>query len=175
MHGSLRALATPYVALAILTSLFVNLLYLTSPLYLTQIYERVLASQSENTLLALSILMVGAFAVLALFERLRSWVFSRLATRSDLKITPLIFSAHLQGSKGGKQGLRQAATDLDQVRRFISGPGPTAFLDMPFTVLYLAVLFFIHFWLGLYGLVSVLLVLSLAMIGFWRQSAQSQN
>ncbi len=178
MHRKLVSLAWPYIFLAILASLFVNLLFLTSPIYLTQIYQRVLASQSQNTLFALTALMVLAFACLSLFERLRSWVFGRLATRMDLKIAPVLLQQHLASAQHGAathSELRQVATDLDQVRRFMTGPGPSALIDLPLLTLYVTVLFAIHPWLGLYAMAGAGLVLLMAIIGFWRQSGQSQR
>lgn len=179
MQKSVLALAWPYVLLAILTSLFVNVLFLTSPIYLTQIYQRVLASQSQNTLVALSAVMVLAFASLGVFERLRSWVFGRLATRLDLKIAPRLLRQQLddtQAASGTASGdLRQMTSDLDQIRRFLSGPGPAALIDLPMLALYVAVLFAMHPWLGIYALGSAGLVLLLAIIGFWRQSNRSQH
>ncbi len=178
MHRKLFSLAWPYIFLAILASLFVNLLFLTSPIYLTQIYSRVLGSQSQNTLFALSLIMVLAFASLSLFERLRSWVFGRLATRVDLKIAPFLLQQQLAQAQRGtarQSDLRQVTTDLDQVRRFMTGPAPSALIDLPLLTLYITVLFAIHPWLGLYALASAGLVLVLAIVGFWRQSGQSQR
>lgn len=178
MHRKLLYLAWPYIFLAVLASLIVNLLFLTSPIYLTQIYQRVLGSQSQNTLFALTAIMVLAFACLSLFERLRSWVFGRLATRIDLKIAPLLLQSHLAKAQRGSASnsdLRQVTTDLDQVRRFMTGPGPSALIDLPLLGLYVVVLFAIHPWLGAYALAGAVLVLLLAVIGFWRQSGQSQR
>lgn len=177
MHKSLLALAWPYVLLAILTSVFVNLLFLTSPIYLTQIYQRVLGSQSQNTLIALSAIMVLAFASLGVFERLRAWVFARLSTRLDLKIAPRLLRSKLEASQIGETDaagdLRQLTSDLDQLRRFLSGPAPAALIDLPMLGLYLVVLFAIHPWLGVYASAGAGLVLLFAMIGFWRQAGRS--
>lgn len=144
----------------------VNILALTSPLFMLQVYDRVLASRSVPTLIGLAVLAVGLYAFQAVFDIIRSRVLLRLGENFDNRlsgqvhdaIVRLPLEARLPGD--GLQPLR----DLDNVRGFLSGQGPTAFFDLPWMPLYLGICFLFHFWIGVTALVGAIVLVSFTII-----------
>ncbi len=141
-------------------SFVISILLLTQPLYMLQVYDRVLPSSSLNTLLFLSLIALLAIAVLGLLEVLRQLYASRLAIRfeSQLGAQAFLSGAHSQNAEiGDTQPLR----DLSTVRNFISSRVLQSLFDLPFVPVFLLLLVFIHpylFLLTLFGLIVVGLV-----------------
>jgi PrtD family type I secretion system ABC transporter len=144
-------------------SLFVNLLMLTVPLYMLQLFDRVLASRSEATLVYLTIAAVGALAVLGLLDMLRSRVLARISTWMEQRLSPIALSravgAMLQARSYGTQSLR----DITQVRQFIASPALLALFDAPWVPIYLFVIYLLHPILGVVGLVGAVLLFAVAI------------
>ena len=160
------ALSTCRGALAsiVVFSLFINLLLLAVPLYMLQIYDRVLSSRSEQTLILLTLITVGLLLVLGLLEIVRSRVLVRTGVRLDSNLKTRIFSATFKRSlsiPGGGQA--QALRDLDAVRQFMTGPGLIAFADAPWIPLFIAVGFLFHPWLGFISLGGAVIIFILAI------------
>lgn len=132
-----------------LFSLVANLLMLAPTLYMLQVYDRVLVSQSELTLIALSLITLFFFGLMAFAEWCRSRVLVRVGVRMhDLlaeRVFRATFDAHLR-----RPGLEPARPlgDLTELRQFVTGNGVFAFFDAPWTPLYIGVLFFLHPVLG---------------------------
>ena len=145
-------------------SFFINLLMLTAPLYMLQIYDRVLASRSEATLMALTVLAGGMLLVMGLLDLIRSRVLVRVGTRLDDLLNPRVFSAIFQRSLRIGRGERsQPLRDLDSLRQFLTGPGPFAFFDAPWVPLYLLVIFLFHPLLGLIALGGAVVLFAIAL------------
>ncbi|MBS7538038.1 type I secretion system permease/ATPase [Ancylobacter lacus] len=126
-----------------------NLLMLTGPLFMIQIYDRVLTSRSVPTLVALSALVLVIYVGLALIDILRSRVLARIGERIDETLGPASFRLALELPLAGPQsGAARPVGDLDQIRGFLAGPGPIALCDLPWLPVYLAVVFAFHPWLG---------------------------
>jgi len=146
-------------------SFFTNLLMLTGPLFMLQIYDRVLTSRSVPTLVALLVLVAGLFAFMGLLELVRSRILVRVGLRIDRVLNGPVFDTILRsGSVSTSQrNDTQTLRDLDQLRQFISGPGPLAIFDMPWAPIYFAVIFMFHWWLGMVAIAgaTILLILSL--------------
>lgn len=144
-------------------SLFVNLLMLTVPLYMLQLFDRVLASRSEATLVYLTIAAVGALAVLGLLDMLRSRVLARVSTWMEQRLSPVALSravdAMLQSRRYGTQSLR----DITQVRQFIASPALLTLFDAPWVPIYLFVIYLLHPTLGLVGLIGAVLLFAVAI------------
>ena len=146
-------------------SAFINLLMLVSPLYMMQVYDRVLHSRSEATLLMLTLITVGLLGVMALLEVIRSKILVRVGGRMDQLLSERILSAQFQASLhriGANPG--QASRDFDTVRQFLTGAGIFAFFDAPWTPLILALMFMFHPVLGLIALCGGILLFGLALI-----------
>jgi len=148
---------------AFVVSAGINLLMLTSPLYMLQVYDRVIASRHVDTLLLLTLMAAVALGVFAVLEAVRSvvglrlgaWLERRLA--GDL-VTATVGQAQLSGGGRGVPALR----DLSTVRGVFSGGGIWPLLDAPWSVLFYGILFLIHPWLGWCGLAGGALLLLLA-------------
>ena len=146
-------------------SAFINLLMLVSPLYMMQVYDRVLHSRSEATLLMLTLITVGLLGVMALLEVIRSRILVRVGGRMDQLLSERVLSAQFQASLhriGANPG--QASRDFDTVRQFLTGAGIFAFFDAPWTPLILAVMFMFHPVLGLIALGGGIALFALALI-----------
>ncbi|MDP3036425.1 MAG: type I secretion system permease/ATPase, partial [Rhodocyclaceae bacterium] len=143
----------------------INLLMLMPTIYMLQIYDRVLASRNVTTLLMLTLIMLGIYALEAALELVRSRVLIRASSALDLQLGSRVFDASFRryiNVRGGNPA--QALGDLTQVRQFLTGKGLLAFFDAPWTPIYIAVIFMLSPWLGLFGLVAMLLLLGLAWI-----------
>ncbi len=143
----------------------INVLLLVPAIYMLQIYDRVLASRSETTLLMLTLIMVGLFGLEALLEFVRSRVLVRASTALDLRLNERVFDASFDrylAGRGGNPG--QALADLSTLRQFFTGKGLFAFFDAPWTPIYIFVIFLLHPWLGLFALVAALILFALAVI-----------
>lgn len=150
---------------AFVFSIFVNLLMLTGPLYMLQVYDRVLGSRSEETLIALSILVVFLYLMMGTLDYARGRILARVGARFQDKLDRRVFSAMLLKSNlmpdenDQKSGLR----DLEAVQTLLSSPVLLALFDMPWTPIFLAAIFIFHPWLGYLALFggAVLVVLTL--------------
>jgi ATP-binding cassette subfamily C protein len=139
----------------------VNVLMLAGPLYMLQIYDRVLSSRSVPTLIALSIFLVGAYAFQALFDMIRGRVVVRAAALLDLQLGTTVHAAVIRLGVYGRQGeAQQPIRDLDQIRAFLMGAGPIAIVDLPWVPVFLLICAAIHPWLGAVSLVGALLLLA---------------
>jgi len=147
-------------------SLVANVLMLTPTLYMLQVYDRVLASQSELTLLVMSLLTLFLFVIMAFAEWMRSRVLVSAGVRLDEQLSTQVFNASFEAhlSQAGTSPSR-AFGDLIQIRQFLTGNGIFAFFDAPWTPIYMAVLFFLHPWLGVLGIIFACIQASLAWFG----------
>ena len=141
-----------------------NLLMLTGPLFMIQIYDRVLASRSVPTLMALSALVAGLYTCLALIEIVRGRVLVRIGDRLDEALGPASFRLTLELPFRPPQsdGVRPVG-DLDQIRGFLGGPGPIALCDLPWLPIYLVVVFAFHPWLGWLAVAGAVLLVGGAL------------
>ena len=124
-------------------SLFVNILMLTGPLYMLQVYDRVITSQSMSTLVALSLLMVALYGFMGLLDFLRSRILVRIGTSVDEKLSAPLFKNWLkQGVRGKLTNGQRPLQSLAVIKRFLVGPSPTTFFDVPWTPIYIACLLY---------------------------------
>lgn len=146
-------------------SLFSNLLALTPTLYMLQVFDRVMISGSELTLLALTAIAVFFFAVMGFAEWLRSRLLVRAGARFDEAINAQVFRASFVRSLGQRvRNPQQAFADLTSLRQFLTGQGVFAAMDLPWTLVYLGVLFLMHPWLGWAALLFMLPMMALAWL-----------
>ena len=139
-----------------LFSSVVNLLMLAGPLYMLQVYDRVLASHSVPTLIALSVLLFGALAFQALMDLIRSRLVMRSAGFLDEHLSAVVHSAVIRLSAFGRQTgeVHEPVRDLDQIRSFLTGQGPIAIVDLPWIPVFLLLCGLIHPWLGMLALMG---------------------
>ncbi len=168
MTRALRQARRAFLAVA-LFSIVANVLLLTGPLYMLQIYDRVMASGSVPTLVAISLLAMGLYAMLGVFNFLRSRVMSRVGAWLDehlgedaLRLWIVRHSAAPAGSPILSE--QKPLSDLALLRTYIASPAFLALFDLPWFPFYLLILFIFHPYLGYLALAGAALVLMLALL-----------
>ena len=145
---------------------FSNLLMLTPTLYMMQVFDRVMLSGSLYTLAALSLLALFLFLVMGFSEWARSRLLVRAGTRFDLLAQRQVFAASFDARlRSTSPAAQQPLTDLTQLRQFLTGNGVFAAIDTPWVLIYAAVLYLIHPWLGYTALFFVVVMLGIAVAG----------
>jgi len=144
----------------------VNILMLVGPLYMLQIYDRVLSSRSVPTLIALSVFLIGAYGFQAVLDLIRSRVVVRSAALLDRRLDSTVHRAVTRLAVQSRQPAEahQPVRDLDQIRTFLTSPGPIAIVDLPWMPLFLALCFLIHPWLGTVALGGVVMLLIMTFL-----------
>jgi len=146
-------------------SFVINLLYLTPSLYMLQVYDRVVTSRSELTLIFLSVITVGMFAIMGGLEYARSQVLIRVGNAIDEVLSKRVFTATFENNlRAGQGNPAQALGDLNNVRQFVTGNGLFAFLDAPWIPIYLIVIFMLHPMLGWFAVGGTMLLVVLTYI-----------
>jgi ATP-binding cassette subfamily C protein len=163
-----------------LFSIFVNLLMLTGPLFMLQIYDRVLSSRSVETLVALLILVTGLFAMMGVLEFIRGRVLARAGARFQSLLDNRVMTAVLRRSvvPGERARPNTAARDLESVRQLLTGPAPFALFDMPWAPIFLAVIFLFHPFLGWIAVAGTVVLVCLTFLNQIRSrepAAESQR
>ena len=154
-----------YWAVAIF-SFFVNLLMLTGPLYMLNVYDRVLGSRSLETLIALSVLVAFLYGMMGILDFVRGRVMGRLGARFQARLDRRVFAASLRASNQSRppEEARTALRDLEAVQRLITSPALMSVFDLPWTPLFFLGIFVFHPALGILALVggAVLIVVAVA-------------
>lgn len=146
-------------------SFFTSLLMLTGPLYMLQVYDRVLMSHSIPTLVALTVLVAGLYLTLGILDWCRQSLFSVAASQIEGRLAePAMETAFNYNLSDPGRTSDQSLRDLRTVRRFISSPTLPALFDAPFAPLFFLVLFMLHWAYGLWALAGAFVLVSLAFI-----------
>jgi ATP-binding cassette, subfamily C, bacterial EexD len=151
-------------------SLFVNILMLVPSIYMMAIYDRVMMSGSESTLVMLSLITVFLFLVLGGLEWIRTRMLVATSARLDEQLGDRVFDAMFSQSlsSSGAVSTAQPLNDLVQIRQFLSGPGLLAFFDAPWMPIYVALMFLFHPYFGVVAALAMLLLVGLAI---WNEVA----
>lgn len=163
LKDSFSACRDGFIAIATF-SLFINLLVLTAPLYMMQVFDRVLMSRSGETLFMLTAIAIVALAVMAALEMVRTSLMIHLSNWLDKRLGSATLSAGVHMSlrlekNPGTQGLRDLAT----LRTFLTGPGVFPILDAPWTPIFIGVIFLLHPLLGWVSLIGAIILFGLAL------------
>ncbi|ASM35804.1 toxin secretion ATP-binding protein [Campylobacter sputorum subsp. bubulus] len=150
---------------AAIFSAFVNVLMLTPPLYMLQLYGRVVTSRSLDTLFFLTLIVVFLYICLGFFEILRSKLLIIFANQIDLNLSERIYDAtfKLASANPGKTS-SQAMSDLNSIKQYLSTNGVFAFLDAPWLPFYIFILFIFHPYFGYFSIVSAIILFSIALL-----------
>lgn len=166
--AALRGLGHWFWAIG-LFSVFVNLLMLTGPLYMLQVYDRVLGSRSEPTLVALTVLIAGLFAIMALLDHARSRLAARAGATFQSRLDERVFRTELTcGLIAGARGRPASGLkDVEAVQRLLASPVLFAVFDMPWAPVFVAAIFLFHPWLGWLAVASALVLATIAAVNQW--------
>jgi PrtD family type I secretion system ABC transporter len=160
IHKALATCKSAFAATA-LFSFAINMLLFASPIYMLQIYDRVLPSRSETTLVMLSLLVAGLLLTIGLLEWVRTQILVRAGARIDQMLNRRILTAVFHINSGGSAN---AVRDFDAIREFFTGSGFLAFLDAPWAPIFIGVCFVMNPWLGVLALGGSILLLGLAVL-----------
>jgi ATP-binding cassette subfamily C exporter for protease/lipase len=146
-------------------SAVINMLMLMPAIYMLQLYDSVLTSRNEMTLLMLTLIMLGAYIFMGALEYVRSFVLIRVGAQLDMKLNKRVYTAAFeQCLKQGESNAGQALKDLTNLRQFLTGNALFAFFDAPWFPIYLFVIFMFHPALGAFALVGTTILFILAYI-----------
>ncbi len=154
------------ITMAVVASAGVNILFLTGPLFMMQVYDRVLASSSLPTLIVLFGLVCGLFLFMGGLDYLRGRITARIGCWLQEGIGRRTFLAMLQsaGIHQLAQQRQSALMNLQIIRRFLGSPLPFAFADAPWSIVFFAVLFLMHTWFGILAVIGAVILLFLAIL-----------
>ena len=162
---ALRESARRMIGVAVFSGV-INILMLSGSLYMLQVYDRVIPSRNIATLLGLSLMVLFAYLVQGYFDAMRARMLCRIATLFDGALQGAIHIAlatlPLRGVKPVL--MQQPLRDLDQVRGFMSGMGPTAFLDMPWIPVFLIAWFLFHPAIGITALLGTAAIIAMTLL-----------
>ncbi len=149
-----------------LFSAFLNLLYLAAPLYMTQIYDRVMRSQSIPTLLYLTGAVALCYAALAVLDGVRGQILAGISDIVEARLGTVLLHRATAPLRAGtpRPGAGLMGRDLDTVRQFAAGPAVLAFIDLPWAPINLAAISLLHWSLGVFALSACLLLLGLSLL-----------
>ena len=154
----------PFFNRAIIFSLIASVLSLAPTLYMLEVYERVINSSSMNTLLMLTVLVIGIYVVMELLEWVRVEIMLHAGQIMDTRMSERVFNAIFDANLRGAQGAtNQALVDLRTLRDFLSTPVVLALMETPVALLFLVLIFLISPTLGWFALLGALIQLFLAV------------
>jgi ATP-binding cassette, subfamily C, bacterial EexD len=141
-------------------SLLINFLMITPSIYMLQVYDRVVATGNQSTLLMLTLIVVVLFITMAALEWVRSQILVRVSTRLEMLLNQRLFRIAFKQSlySGGQRATTQPLDDLTGLRQFLTGNGLFAFFDAPWMPVYLALLFIFHPWYGWFSVFTAILL-----------------
>jgi PrtD family type I secretion system ABC transporter len=146
-------------------SFFVNMLMLTGPLYMLNVYDRVLGSRSLETLVALSLLVAFLYGMMGILDFVRGRVMGRVGARFQASLDRRVFAASMRGTTTGRAG-RQAASglrDLEAVQKLMTSPALMSLYDLPFAPFFFIGIFIFHPWMGYLGLIGAAILIAFAL------------
>jgi len=165
LHEALKLCKGAFIS-AIGFSMFINLLMLVPVIYMLQLYDRVVPTGNESTLLMLTVIMLFLLIILGALEWVRSQILVRVSTRLETLLNQRLFSVAFKQSlyTGGQRAPSQPLDDLTNLRQFMTGNGMFAFFDVPWVPFYLAVMFLFHPWYGWVGVLTAIILVIIAFI-----------
>ncbi len=152
------------IAAIFVASFFVNLLALTAPLYMLQLFSRVLSSGSTATLVVLTLGALVALSFFFFFDMIRQRLASRLGTRLEDGHGPTVMSVLVQAASAEDRRGTQPMRDLHEIRRFVTGPAFIALLDAPWSIVFVGIMFLFHPALGFVSVAGIAILFALGVL-----------
>jgi ATP-binding cassette, subfamily C, bacterial PrsD len=165
LGDALRACRSAFLGLGVM-SCIINLLYLTGSMFMLEVYDRVLPSRSVPTLIGLIILAGGLYVAQGVLDLLRGRILGRVGTALDEALNARVFETvvKLPLLIGNRNEGLLPLRDLDNVRSFLGGAGPSAFFDLPWLPFYLGICFAFHVMIGITASVGAVILVTLTLI-----------
>jgi PrtD family type I secretion system ABC transporter len=164
LRDALASCLAAFIGIGVFSGL-INLLMLTGSLHMLEVYDRILPSRSVPTLIGLSVLTAVLFTFQALLEITRGRLLVRIGNQLDCRLGARVYDVVVRlplRARAGGDGL-QPMRDLDTVRAFLSGLGPTALFDLPWIPLYVAICFAFHVLIGVTVLCGAIILVALTL------------
>lgn len=164
-----RTAQRPLFLAVALFSVFINLLMLTGPLYMLQVYDRVLGSQSEATLIALSAIVILLFLAMGILDAMRGRILSRIGARLQEALDRRAFSASIRRLMVAPEDAPALAAqqDVEAIQRLWSSPLVAALADLPWTPLFIGAIFVLHPLMGWLSIGGGIIILGIALLNQW--------
>lgn len=157
-------------------SLFINLLMLVPPLYMLQLYDRVLTSRSESTLYMLTLIVVVLFITMGLLEVVRSRVLIKFGNKFSNLLSNRVFESTFElANKKPEAASSRLMGDLMQLRQYLSGNGLFAFFDAPWIPIYIVILFMFHIYFGIFAIFSAILLVCVTLLNEYTTKEKLDN
>ncbi len=165
LADALKACRYAFVGVGIFSCL-INVLLLTGSFYMLEVYDRVLPSRSVPTLIGLTSLAILLFVFLGVLDLVRGRLLVRIGRSLDDSLSGRVYDAivRLSLKAGNRLEGTQPLSDLDTIRTFLSGAGPTALFDLPWMPLYLIICFAFHVLIGTTALFGALFLVVLTLL-----------
>jgi ATP-binding cassette, subfamily C, bacterial len=165
LHRLLPGIAAP-VAWTAFFSCFLNVLYLAGPLYMMQVYDRVMRSQSVPTLLWLTAAVAAAYATLSILDAVRGQILAGISDIVEQQLGAVLLRQATAPAAADRDrpGAGLLGRDLDNVRQFAAGPAMQAYIDLPCAPIYLAVITMLHWSLGVFALAAASILIALSWV-----------
>lgn len=149
-------------------SFLVNVLMLTGPIYMLQVYDRVLGSRSEATLVALTVLVAFLYGMMGLLDYVRGRVMGRVAARFQARLDMRVFDAVMRRSAIKRDEISVTGVrDLESVQRILSSPVLMALFDIPWTPFFILAIMIFHPWLGYLAIVGGTILIAVTILNQW--------
>jgi ATP-binding cassette subfamily C protein EexD len=146
-------------------SMFINLLMLVPPLYMLQLYDRVVTSRSESTLIMLTLIVIVLFITMGLLEMVRSRVLIKFGNKFSNLLSDRVFDSTFElANKKPDAASSRLMGDLMQIRQFLSGNGLYAFFDAPWIPIYIGMLFLFHVYFGIFAIVAAIILVVFTLL-----------
>lgn len=152
------------IPLVMIFSCFINLLVLTSPIYMLQVFTRVLSSGAVETLIFMTVIAGVAVAVMGALEMVRSKLLGRISRWLEQTLAPELIQISMRGALYGSSPGAQPLRDLQSIRNFLGGQGIKAILDFPWMPIFLAVIWLMHPLLGIIAVVAAVVLFCIAIL-----------
>lgn len=157
-------------------SFFVNLLMLTGPLYMLQVYDRVLSSRSEATLLALTVIVIFLYLMMGVFDFARGRIMGRVGARFQADLDDRVFRASIKAAaRKNNTSAVSGTANLEAVQRLYTSPVFVAFFDLPWTPVFLLGITLFHPWLGILAVVGGTILIGIALLARWLLERPSEG
>lgn len=145
-------------------SFFINILMLTGPIFMLQVYDRVLASGSVPTLVGLALFVGIAYGFYITLESIRGRILGRIASVFDARVSPSAYRMSFDHNTKDEAGSKDPVGDLDRIRTFVAGQGLSAIFDLPWLPVYMTVIYLFHPLLGMVATIGAIIVVAVMLV-----------